>query len=159
MITQTSNTTLDPIQIALAKPLDDFVAAIESAYKKYRRNVAYDAQSSRVYPIVLDENHELKSMTSLERKARLCTGQADLPIVAYLELTAGRRLMSKVVITVLLYDNSKAPTLMDRFERLSVHVAVPDEDMRSQGCGAKLAGDKAMAAIRRVLWEGASSAT
>ena len=159
MITQTSNTTLDPIQIALAKPLDDFVAAIESAYKKYRRNVAYDAQSSRVYPIVLDENHELESMTSLERKARLCTGQADLPIVAYLELTAGRRLMSKVVITVLLYDNSKAPTLMDRFERLSVHVAVPDEDMRSQGCGAKLAGDKAMAAIRRVLWEGASSAT
>ena len=159
MITQTSNTTMDPIQIALAKPLDDFVAAIDSAYKKYRRSVAYEAQSSRVYPIALDEHHELESMTNLERKARLGAGQADLPIVAYLELTAGKRLMSKVVITVLLYDNSKAPTLMDRFERLSVHVAVPDEDMRSQGCGAKLAGDKAMAAIRRVLWEGASSAT
>ena len=45
---------------------------------------------------------------------------------------------------------------MDRFERLSVHVAVPDEDMRSCGCGAKLAGDNAMEAIRRVLWEGAA---
>ena len=157
MITQTSNTTLDPIQIALAKPLDDFVAAIDSAYKKYRRSVAYGTQSSRVYPIALDENHELESMTSLERKARLCTGQADLPIVAYLELTVGRRLMSKeAVITVLLYDNSKEPTMMDRFERLSVHVAVSDEDMRSRGCGAKLAGDNAMAAIRRVLWEGAA---
>lgn len=156
MITQTSNTALDPIQIALAKPLDDFVAVIDSAYKKYRRSVAYGTQSSRVYPIALDENHELKSMTSLERKARLGTGQA-LPIVAYLELTVGRRLMSKeAVITVLLYDNSKEPTLMDRFERLSVHVAVPDEDMRSRGCGAKLAGDNAMAAIRRVLWEGAA---
>lgn len=157
MITQTSNTTLDPIQIALAKPLDDFVAAIDSAYKKYRRSVAYGTQDSRVYPIVLDEDNELESMTSLERKARLGTGQADLPIVAYLELTVGRRLMSKeAVITVLLYDNRKEPTLMDRFERLSVHVAVPDEDMRSRGCGAKLAGDNAVAAIRRVLWEGAA---
>lgn len=147
MITQTSNTTMDPIQIALAKPLDDFVAAIDSAYKKYRRSVAYEAQSSRVYPIALDEHHELESMTNLERKARLGAGQADLPIVAYLELTAGKRLMSKeVVITVLLY-------------RLSVHVAVPNEDMRSRGCGVKLAGDNAMAAIRRVVWEGASSAT
>lgn len=82
------------------------------------------------------------------------------PIVAYLELTVGRRLMSKeVVITVLLYDNSKEPTMMDRFERLSVHVAVPDEDMQRRGCGAKLAGDNAMAAIRRVLWECSSSAT
>ena len=153
MITQTNSAALDPLQIAMAKPLDDFVAAIDSAYKKYRRSVAYGAQSSRVYPIVLDENHELESMTSLERKVRLCTGQADLPIVAYLELTVGRRLMSKeAVITVLLYDNSAEPTLMDRFERLSVHVAVPDEDMRSRGCGAKLAGDNAMAAIRRVLW-------
>lgn len=157
MISQANNTALDPIQIALAKPLDDFVLAIDSAYKKYRRSVAYGTQDSRVYPIVLDENQELESMTSLERKARLGTGQVDLPIVAYLELTVGRRLMSKeAVITVLLYDNSKEPTLMDRFERLSVHVAVPDEDMRSRGCGAKLAGDKAMAAIRRVLWEGAA---
>ena len=157
MISQANNTALDPIQIALAKPLDDFVAAIDSAYKKYRRSVAYGTQSSRVYPIALYENQELESMTSLERKARLCAGQADLPIVAYLELTVGRRLMSKeAVITVLLYDNSKEPTLMDRFERLSVHVAVPDEDMRSRGCGAKLAGDNAVAAIRRVLWEGAA---
>ena len=31
-----------------------------------------------------------------------------------------------------------------------------DEDMRSRGCGAKLAGDNALAAIRRVLWEGAA---
>lgn len=155
MITQTSNTTLDPIQIALTKPLDDFVAAIDSAYKKYRRSVAYGTQSSRVYPITLDENHELESMTNLERKARLGTGQADLPIVAYLELTVGRRLMSKeAVITVLLYDNSKEPTMMDRFERLSVHVAVPDEDMQRRGCGAKLAGDETMSAIRQVLWEG-----
>lgn len=154
MITQANNTALDPIQIALAKPLDDFVAAIDSAYKKYRRSVAYESQDSRVYPIVLDEYNELGSMTSLE------AGAADFPIVAYLELTAGKRLMSKeTVITVLLYDNSKEPTLMDRFERLSVHVAVPDEDMRSRGCGAKLTGDNAMAAIRRVLWEGASSAT
>ena len=157
MISQANNTALDPIQIALAKPLDDFVAAIDSAYKKYRRSLAYGAQSSRVYPIALDEDNELESMTNLERKARLGTGQADLPIVAYLELTVGRRLMSKeVVITVLLYDNSKEPTMMDRFERLSVHVAVPDEDMQRRGCGAKLAGDKALAAIRRVLWEGAA---
>ena len=157
MISQANNTALDPIQIALAKPLDDFVAAIDSAYKKYRRSVAYGAQSSRVYPIALGEDHELESMTNLERKARLGAGQADLPIVAYLELTAGKRLMSKeVVITVQLYDNSKEPTLMDRFERLSVHVAVPDEDMQRRGCGAKLAGDNAMAAIRRVLWEGAA---
>ena len=157
MISQANNTALDPIQIALAKPLDDFVAAIDSAYKKYRRSVAYGAQSSRVYPIALDEDNELESMTNLERKARLGTGQADLPIVAYLELTVGRRLMSKeVVITVLLYDNSKEPTMMDRFERLSVHVAVPDEDMRSRGCGVKLAGENAKAAIRRVLWEGAA---
>ncbi len=151
MISQANNMALDPIQIALAKPLDDFVAAIDSAYKKYRRSVAYTSQDSRVYPIVLDEDNELESMTSLD------AGRADLPIVAYLELTAGRRLMSKeAVITVLLYDNSKEPTLMDRFERLSVHVAVPDEDMRNRGCGAKLAGDNAMAAIRRVLWEGAA---
>ena len=157
MISQANNTALDPIQIALAKPLDDFVAAIDSAYKKYRRSVAYGTQSSRVYPIVLDEDHELESMTNLERKARLGTGRADLPIVAYLELIVSRRLMSKeAVITVLLYDNSKEPTLMDRFERLSVHVAVPDEDMQSRGCGAKLTGDNAMAAIRRVLWEGAA---
>ena len=141
----------------MAKPLDDFVAAIDSAYKKYRRSVAYASQSSRVYPITLDENHELKSMTNLERKASLEAGRADFPIVAYLELTVGRRLMSKeAVITVLLYDNSKEPTMMDHFERLSVHVAVPDEDMRSRGCGAKLAGDNAVAAIRRVLWEGAA---
>ena len=149
MITQANNTALDPIQIALAKPLDDFVAAIDSAYKKYRRSVPYASQDSRVYPIVLDEDNELESMTSLE------AGAADFPIVAYLELTVGRSLMSKeALITVLLYDNSKEPTLMDRVERLSVHVAVPDEDMRSRGCGAKLAGDNAMAAIRRVLWEG-----
>lgn len=157
MIRQANNTALDPIQIALAKPLDDFVASIDSAYKKHRRSVVYATQSSRVYPIVLNEDQELESMTNLERKARLGAGQADLPIVAYLELTAGKRLMSKeVAITVQLYDNSKEPTLMDRFERLSVHVAVTDEDMQSRGCGAKLAGDNAMAAIRRVLWEGAA---
>lgn len=151
MISQANNLALDPIQIALAKPLDEFVAVIDSAYKKYRRSVPYESQDSRVYPIVLDEDNELESMTSLEAFA------ADLPIVAYLELTVGRRLMSKeTVITVLLYDNSKEPTLMDRFERLSVHVAVPDEDMQSHGCGAKLAGDNAMTAIRRVLWEGAA---
>lgn len=151
MISQANNMALDPIQIALAKPLDDFVAAIDSAYKKYRRSVPYASQDSRVYPIVLDEDNELESMTSLE------AGRADLPIVAYLELTAGRRLMSKeAVITVRLYDNSKEPTLMDRFERLSVHVAVPDEDMRSRGCGDRLTGDKALEAIRRVLWEGAA---
>ena len=154
MISQANNTALDPIQIALAKPLDDFVAAIDSAYKKYRRSVAYGTQSSRVYPITLDENHELESMTNLERKARLGTGQA-LPIVAYLELTAGKRLMSKeMVITILLYDRSKEPTLMDLFERPSVHVTVPDEDMRSRGCGTKLNGDETMSAIRQVLWEG-----
>ena len=158
MISQANNMALDPIQIALAKPLDDFVAAIDSAYKKYRPNVGYATQSSRVYPIVLDENHELKSMTNLERKARLGAGQADLPIVAYLEITACHRLMSKEVgITVLLYDNSKEPTLMDRLVgRLSVHVAVTDEDMRIRGCGFKLTGDNAIAAIRRVLWEGAA---
>ena len=58
------------------------------------------------------------------------------------------------MLTILLYDRSKEPTVMDRFERLSLHVTVPDESMRSSGCGTKLNGDDAMSAIRQVLWEG-----
>ena len=151
MITQTNKKALDPLQIAMAKPIEEFVAAIDLAFKRYSRSVAYEARAYRTYAIVLNDDQELESMTVREAEG------SDFPIVAYLELTAGKRLMSKeVVITVLLYDNSKEPTLMDRFERLSVHVAVPDEDMQSRGCGAKLTGDNAMAAIRRVLWDGAA---
>ena len=81
--------------------------------------------------------------------------QPDLPVVAYLELSVGNRLLSReVMLTILLYDRSKEPTVMDRFERLSLHVTVPDESMRSSGCGTKLNGDDAMSAIRQVLWEG-----
>ena len=51
-------------------------------------------------------------------------------------------------------DRSKEPTIMDRFERLSLHVTVQDESMHRIGCGTKLSGDDAIIVIRRVLWEG-----
>ena len=74
---------------------------------------------------------------------------------AYLDISVCKRLLSsEAMITILLYDSSKEPTIMDRFERLSLHVTVPDEVMCSGGCGTKLNGDDAMGAIRRVLWEG-----
>lgn len=149
MITQTNSAALDPLQIAIAKPIEEFVAEIDLAFKRYSRSVAYEARGNRTYAIVLNTDQELESMTVREAKA------SDLPVVAYLELSVDNRLLSsEVMITILLYDSSKEPTVMDRFERLSLHVTVPDESMRSSGCGTKLSGDDAMCAIRRVLWEG-----
>lgn len=149
MITQTNSAALDPLQIAMVKPIEEFVAAIDLAFKRYSRSVAYEARVYRTYAIVLNDDQELESMTVREATA------ADLPVVAYLDLSVGNRLLSReVMVTILLYDRSKEPTVMDRFERLSLHVTVPDEYMRSSGCGTKLNGDDAMSAIRQVLWEG-----
>lgn len=151
MITQTHKTALDPIQIAMAKPLEEFVAAIDLAFKRYSRSVAYEARESRIYAIALNADQELEPMTGREAKA------ANLPVVAYLDMSVGKRLLAReIMVTILLYDSSKEPTLMDRFERLTLHVTVPDESMRSSGCGTKLNGDDAMSAILRVLWEGAA---
>ena len=149
MITQTNSAALDQLQIAIAKPIEEFVAAIDLAFKRYSRSVAYEARGNRTYAIVLNTDQELESMTVREAKA------SDLPVVAYLELSVDNRLLSReLMLTILLYDRSKEPTVMDRFERLSLHVTVPDESMRSSGCGTKLNGDDAMSAIRQVLWEG-----
>lgn len=149
MITQTTSKTLDPIQIAIAKPLEEFVTAIDLAFKRYSRSVAYKARGNRTYAIVLNIDQELESMTVREAKA------SDLPVVAYLELSVDNRLLSReLMLTILLYDRSKAPTIMDRFERLSLHVTVQDESMHRIGCGTKLSGDDAIIVIRRVLWEG-----
>ena len=149
MITQTNSAALDPLQIAMAKPIEEFVAAIDLAFKRYSRSVGYATNDSRIYTIALNAEHGLETMTSREAKS------ADIPIVAYLDISVCKRLLSsEAMITILLYDSSKEPTIMDRFERLSLHVTVPDEVMRSGGCGTKLNGDDAMSAIRRVLWEG-----
>ena len=149
MITQTNSAALDPLQIAIAKPIEEFVAAIDLAFKRYSRSVAYEARGNRTYAIVLNTDQELESMTVREAKA------SDLPVVAYLELSVDNRLLSReLMLTISLYDRSKEPTIMDRFERRSLHVTVQDESMRRIGCGTKLSGDDAIIAIRRVLWEG-----
>lgn len=109
MITQTTSKTLDPIQIAIAKPLEEFVVAIDLAFKRYSRSVAYKARGNRTYAIVLNIDQELESMTVREAKA------SDLPVVAYLELSVDNRLLSReLMLTILLYQRpvlpSSAPT-------------------------------------------------
>lgn len=151
MITHTNSMTLDPIQIASAKPLEDFVAVIDLAFKRYSRSVAYVAREIRVYAIVLNDANELEPMAGRD------ADREGLPIVAYLDISASKRLMSsEVVITTQIYDRSKEPTIMDRFERLAVLLSVRDEVMRSRGCKVSLSGDDALTAIRKVLWEGAA---